>query len=127
MPQETKRFYAINEELVNYRFNHGTNSQTLKYKEPLAFIKAYTKLKEELEKRNLFDKYYQTYLNTVISETVYNYNSTKSKDAQKEILNYLNKQGFEELGIKNFDEKLVYEEENLIKFKEIFGKSKTSK
>ena len=122
-----KRFYAIDEKLVNYRINHGTNTQSLKYKEPLSFIKAYTELREELIKRGLFDKFKQTYINTVICETVYNYNSTKSKDAQDKILKYLKKQGLEELGMKNIDEKLVYDEKKYEEFKDIINKTKTSK
>jgi glycosyltransferase involved in cell wall biosynthesis len=116
-----KRFYAIDEKLVNYRVNHGTNTQACKYKEPLSFIKAYLKLKEELEKRNLFDKYYQTYLNTLFCEITYNYNSTKTDEGKKQIVEYLKDKGLKELGIDNFDKKLIYEEKKYNEFCEILN------
>ena len=105
-----KRFYAIDEKLVNYRVNHGTNTQACKHREPLAFINAYLKLKKELEKRNLFDKYYQSYLNTLFCEITYNYNSTNTEEAKMKIVKYLKDKGLKELGIDNFDKKLIYEE-----------------
>ena len=116
-----KKMYAINEPLVNYRVNHGNNSQATKHKNPLAFTIAYKKVKQTLEEKNIYNKFYQTYLNVLINEIVYNYNSTKTDKAKKIILNYLKKEGLKELGIDNIDEELIIIPEKYEENKKIIG------
>ena len=114
-----KRLMAINEKLVYYRVNQKSNTQSKKHKNPLMFIEAYKKVRERLEKEGVFQDFYQTYLNVLITETVYNYKSTNTKEAKEEIVSYLKKKGLKELAIDNIDESLIYSIERYEEFKEI--------
>lgn len=114
-----KKIFAVNEPLVYYRVNHGDSSQTTKHKDPLAFIRAYLKVKKTLEEKNLYNNYYQTYMNVLITEIVYNYTSTKTEEAKGRIKDYLLNRGLEELGIKTINEDLLYVKEKYEIYKEI--------
>ena len=103
-----KRMYAINERLVSYRVNHGNNSQANKHKNPLSFTIAYKKVKQTLEDKSLYYTFYQTYANVLINEIVYNYESTKTEEAKKTIVDYLKDNGLKELGIDDINEELIY-------------------
>ena len=114
------RLMAVDKKLVYYRVNQEKNTQSTKHKNPLNFIKAYLAVKEKLENEGIFDDFYQTYLNVLVTEIVYNYNTTKTDEAKKEILNYLVQGGFKELGINKMDENLIYSHARYEDFKEIF-------
>ena len=114
------RLMAIDEKLVYYRVNQDKNTQSTKHKDPLNFIKAYLAVKEKLESEGVFDTFYQTYLNVLVTEIVYNYNTTKTSEAKKKIYDYLVDGGFKKLGIKKIDEKLIYAKARYKDFKEIF-------
>ncbi len=114
------RIMAIPDKLVYYRVNQKNNTQSTKHKKPLNFIKAYLEVKKTLEERGVFEDFYKTYLNVLITEIVYNYNSTKTEEAKKEIKSYLEKEGFKKLGIDKIDEDLIYAKVRYEDFKEIF-------
>ena len=113
------KMYAIDEPLVNYRVNHGNNTQKNKYKDPLAFIRAYKKVKETLEKNKLFGTYYQTYMNVLITEIVYNYNTIQTEEGKKLLLDSLKNGDLLELGIDVINENLIYAHQKYQKYKEI--------
>lgn len=115
------RIMAINEKLVYYRINAGGNTQAKKHKNPLSFIEAYKKVKGKLEEEGVFEDFYQTYMNVLVTEIVFNYNSTKTEEAKKNILDYLKKQGLKELGIEKINEDLIYAHERYKEYKEIMN------
>ena len=120
----SKKIFAVNKPLVYYRVNHGNSTQKNKYKDPLAFIRAYKKVKETLENKNLFETYYQTYMNVLITEIVYNYTSTDTEQAKNTIKDYLLNGGLEELGIKIINEDLLYVKRKYELYKEIIKQEK---
>ena len=87
---------------------------------PLNFIKAYLEVKKALEERGVFEDFYKTFLNVLITEIVYNYNSTKTEAAKEEIKTYLEKKKKKKLGIDKIDEDLIYAKVRYEDFKEIF-------
>ncbi len=115
------RIMAIDEKLVNYRVNTNDSTQDNKHKQPLNFIKAFKALKEELEKRGIYQFFKQTYINSFVTTFVYNY-TTNSDKAKEEILTYLKDGGLESLGLSNIDEKSIYASTKYKEFKEIFAK-----
>ena len=114
------RIVGIDEKLVNYRMNQKNSTQSTKHKNPLNVFKAYKELKDNLENENVFDIFYPTYLNYMITGIMFNINSVKTDEARDEIINYLNNGGFEELGIEHIDENLIYAKKKYEEFKAIF-------
>ena len=114
-----ERIMALNEKLVYYRINHGNNTQATKHKKPLNFIYAYIAVKEKLEKEGVFEDFYKAFINIVINETIYNYNSTKTDEAKEEIAKYLIKEGIHKLGLENIKEEDIYLKSKYEEFKQI--------
>ncbi len=114
------RIAAIDEKLVYYRMNQSNSTQSTKHKNPLNVFIAYKELKNNLEKEDIFDIFYPTYLNFMITGIMFNVNSVKTDEARNNIINYLNSGGFAELGIETIDESLIYAKKKYEEFKKIF-------
>ena len=81
-----KKITVLNEQLVNWRTNNphslqGSNSQT-----PTCFLKAYTKLHDELVLEGIYEEYEQSFINVLISNVCYTLESTKTFKSTKELL-----------------------------------------
>ncbi len=114
-----KRITTLNKTLVNYRTNHGINTQAQKHKNPLAFYNAYMEVKKYLEAKKLYKKYESSFQNVVLVETVTNYMTTNSDESKKEILKKLKNGGAKEIGILDIDESTTYNKERYNQFKEM--------
>ena len=118
---QAKRIAALDEPLVTYRANLNTSTQGRKDKNPLAFYNAYKAVKEFMIKRGVYDTYRRTLINTVITEAVWNYNTFKTEESKKTVIDIFKKQGIKEFEI---DTLKLYEIDNFDtfeKFKNIFG------
>lgn len=103
-----KRIVMLNKVLVEYRINHGINTQAKKHKEPLAFFNAYKEVKRYLEEHNLYETYKNSFRNVVAKEIIFNYNTTKD-EAKNIILDKLKNGGLKELDIHNMKEEDFYD------------------
>ena len=95
------RVAVLNEDLVIYRYNDGDNTQSVKHLAPLEFYKAFKAVKEKLVAENLFGIYRISYINWVLTECLFNYDTMKTEEAKDLIKTFLITQGFKELGLDN--------------------------
>lgn len=99
-----KRMVVLDESLLTYRYNDGTNTQSVKYREPLEFFKAFKAIKEKLESEGLYETYRKSYRNWAVTECLFNYNTMKTEEAKEIIKSKLLGGGLKELDIHNMDQ-----------------------
>ena len=112
-----KRIVTIPNRLVYYRVHHGTNLQSNKHKNPLNFLKAYIEVKKFMDNKKIYEKFKVSYINVLLNEIAYNYDSTPS--SQKEISSALKEYGVKELGLLNIDENIIYNKKDYKKYLDI--------
>lgn len=93
------RVAVLDEVLLTYRYNDGDNTQSIKHLEPLEFYKAFKAVKEKLEAEKLFDVYRISYINWVLTESLFNYDTMKTEEAKETIKKKLLPDGFDELEV----------------------------
>ena len=103
-----KRITVTRKRLITYRYNDGTNMQSRKREAPLEFYRAFKALKEELIKRGVFDKVKQSYVNMVLSESLFNLRTAGSHEAEKRVETLLLEEGFEFFELNKHDESYFY-------------------
>lgn len=96
---QAKKIVMLNDVLVTYRVGQANNLQSTKAKNPLEFIKAYTKVYEFLNEKGIYEEYEKTYKVAAINSIIFNYKSTKTPKAKVEIKTHLFKQGIKDLGL----------------------------
>ena len=116
-----KRMVVLDEILVTYRYNDGTNTQSVKHLAPLEFFKAFKAVKEKLEAEGLFEVYRKSYINWVVTESLFNYKTMKTDEAKEAIKTKLLEGGFEELGVVSLAEEECYTHELYEKYKAFIG------
>ena len=79
----------IEETFVVYRTGTETSLQSTNESSPISFWEAYKETKKRLITHNLYEQYKQSFLNTVLSGTVYNLKSVKSVYAYNRILDLI--------------------------------------
>lgn len=102
-----ERIVVVDEVLVTYRYNEGNNTQSIKHLAPLEFYKAFVAVKERLEKEGLFETFKHSYINWILTEAIFNYETMKDENAKKIIKEKLCSDGFEILGVKGCTRKDV--------------------
>lgn len=104
-----KRIVVLDKQLVTYRYNDGNNTQSLKHLAPLEFYKAFIAVKERLESEGLFGFYQKSYINWVLTESLFNYNTMQTDEAQKTIKDMLLSEGFDKLGVTGCNGEDIYD------------------
>lgn len=99
---------VLKENLVTYRFNDGANTQSNKDKAPLEFYKAFRALKESLVARGVYEQYEKTYLNMVLTESLFNINTVRLPETKQLIKDTLCGEGFQFYGIDQHDRDYFY-------------------
>lgn len=102
------RMIVLNKVLATYRYNTGESTQSLKDSAPLEFYKAFSAVKEKLQKENLFELYQKSFVNWTLTECLFNYNTMKTEEAKTIIKEKLMNEGFEYLCIKDCKKEDIY-------------------
>lgn len=80
------RICTVNEKFVHYRTNTHSSTQDGKWKNPLCFLEALSKLEKRLMERGLFDIYKASFIECALHHIRYNLNSQKNYDAKLEVM-----------------------------------------
>lgn len=94
-----ERISYVDKKLVYYRKNHVGNVQSNKSKEPLAFVKAYMAVRDELIRRNLYEKFERAWINVALEGFSYNLRTIAGKLERDMIFNALTNDEFLKIGI----------------------------
>ena len=110
-----KTIVAVDEPLVTYRANISSSTQGRKDKSPFDFYNAYKAVKDYLVEHNIYEKYRHTFINTVIQETVWNYNTFKTEKAKQQV-----KELFQKNGVNDFelDKINTYDVDNFVVYEQ---------
>lgn len=119
-----KRITVTKKRLVTYRFNDGSNTQSRKFKAPLEFYKAFKALKQELIKRGLYEGVEQSYVNMVLTESLFNLRTAGSEEAQQTVKEQLLKEGFAFFELDKYQESYFYNKKDYMEYQAILGKNK---
>ena len=115
------RISYLDERMVCYRIGTTSNAQSTNYKAPTDFAKAFIKLKDFLEQKNIYNEVKSSYINWAVSGCLYNlhtlYNYPKS---YKKLRNYLIDTGFKQMDITEENQKLFYSEYEYNEFMKIY-------
>lgn len=105
------RITVLDKTLVHYRYNDGSNTQSLKALAPLEFYKAFRALKQELISRGVYKDMEQTYVNMVLTESLFNLKTAGTQEAVQKVNKTLLEEGFEFFEFDKFDESYFYNKE----------------
>ena len=115
-----KRITVLKKCLITYRYNDGGNLQSGKQKAPIEFYKAFKALKEELIKRKLYDRVERSFVNMVLKESLFNWETAGSVEARTEIEKVLLKEGFDFFEFHKYNKEFFYDEKMYKAYKQ-FG------
>lgn len=101
-----KRISCIYDRLSNYRVARAGSAMATKDAHALEFFDAFLCLREELEKRNLYDALRRGFANFAFSSCLYNLQTVKSQEAMEKVYRFLKDEGFKKLGIDGNEEEL---------------------
>lgn len=114
-----ERIVTVNNALVTYRFNSGTNIQANKARAPFAFYEAFKAIKEELLKRGVYETFEQTYCNMVLKESLFNMKTTGDEAVKESIRELLVNEAFDYFGVKEHGEDYYYNKKEYQEMKEL--------
>lgn len=114
-----KRIAIVNKCLVTYRFNDGDNTQSKKYKAPLEFYKAFKALKEDLLKRNVYKSIEQSYVNMVLTESMFNLRTAGNEEARELVYNTLKNEAFAFFEFEKYPESYFYNKNEYLQYMDI--------
>mgnify|MGYP002514852628 CR=1 FL=1 len=117
-----KRITVTKKRLITYRYNDGSNTQSRKSQAPVEFYKAFKALKEDLIKRGIFKKVERSYVNMVLSESLFNLRTAGSREAQETVENLLLNEGFQFFELDKYDESYFYNKKEYREYKELIEK-----
>lgn len=103
------RMATLNKVLVTYRYNEGTNTQSVKHLAPLEFYKAFIAVKERLEEEGIFNQFKKSYVNWALTESLFNYRTMQTEEAKELIRKTLINEGFEKLAISGCGREIIYD------------------
>jgi len=103
-----RKITLIDKELVYYRVNTQTSSQSTNDAAPLDFYRAFFALKESLVKIGIFSEVEKSFVNHALGGCLYNLRSLKTNEAKKILYNKLREEYFSELGIAKFPKEYFY-------------------
>ena len=114
-----KRITVVKKRLVTYRFNDGSNTQSRKNKAPVEFYKAFKAVKEELIKRNKYSMVEQSYVNMVLSESLFNLRTAGDDKAKDTVKNLLLNEGFAFYELEKYDESYFYNKKEYAEYRKL--------
>lgn len=86
-----EKITTVDEYLITHRLNNGSNISQQRSKDPLCFIKAINRLKEELVARGLYETYERAFVNWVVEFCLWQYTSMDTEQSKKIVYDYLAK------------------------------------
>lgn len=96
---EAKRIAVIYDRLSHYRINRGSSNMDTNDKHPLDFLHAFVSLKEELEKRGLYQSVQRSYINWALQSSLANMFLQRKYSTFAEVFSTLKNNGFAQLDI----------------------------
>ena len=99
---KAQKIILLNDVLTYYRKGTNTNLQAGNEKTPLEFYKALNKLKDYLEKEEIYQLTEKSFIKLALETTFYNINSIKSKEVKFNLIHFMNDKGFKRLGVSNY-------------------------
>ncbi|MDE6626978.1 MAG: glycosyltransferase [Lachnospiraceae bacterium] len=118
------RITVVKKRLITYRFNDGSNTQSRKAEAPVEFYKAFKALKLELQKRGLYKAVERSYVNMVLTESLFNLRTAGSEDAGQTVKKLLLEEGFAFFELEKYAESYFYNKKD---YKEYQTLLKTNK
>lgn len=119
-----KRITVTKKRLVTYRFNDGSNTQSGKSKAPVEFYKAFKALKQELIKRGLYEEVEQSYVNMVLTESLFNLRTAGSEEAEQTVKNLLLEEGFAFFELDKYHESYFYNKKDYMEYQALLETNK---
>ena len=114
-----KKITVVKKRLITYRFNDGSNTQSRKNKAPIEFYKAFKAVKEELIKRGRYSMIEQSYVNMVLSESLFNLRTAGDEEAKETVRNLLVNEGFTFYELDKYDESYFYNNKEYKEYKQL--------
>lgn len=105
--------------LVTYRYNDGDNTQSQKKKAPIEFYKAFRALKEQLKARGRFELVEQSYVNMVLTESLFNLRTAGTEEAREIVKKTLLEEAFPFFELDKYDEDYFYNRNTYKAYKEL--------
>lgn len=96
---KAERITVIDEVLVNYRIGGETNLQSGNHETPLEFYESLLALRDELVRMGILDELKVGFINTAVSNCLYNLNSIKEPGPFLELYERLRDEMAQELGL----------------------------
>ncbi len=118
-----KRITVTKKRLVTYRFNDGSNTQSGKSKAPIEFYKAFKALKQELIKRGIYAEVEQSYVNMVLTESLFNLRTAGSEEAKQTVKKLLLTEGFEFFELGRYEESYFYNKKDYREYLDLLEKN----
>lgn len=109
----------IKKSFVYYRIATGISLQQTNDRSPLCFWEAYLETRNRLIHKGLYNKYQQSFLNTVLRGSLYNLNSVKSYKAYNSIYNIIANELNKEFSFNKFTEKYFHNKSHYQEFQKI--------
>lgn len=105
-----KRITVLKKRLITYRYNDGTNTQSRKSEAPVEFYKAFKALKEDLVKRGIFESVERSYVNMVLSESLFNLRTAGTLKAEELVKKILLEEGFAFFELSKYPKDYFYQQ-----------------
>ncbi|MCD7801515.1 MAG: glycosyltransferase [Clostridiales bacterium] len=107
------RICAVKEDLVYYRINAKTSTQSGKHRDPLCFLKAITALYDLLNDRGVYEEIKNAFTHIALSTTLYNLRTVQTDQARWNILDALGQENVLRMGLLSIE--MEENEENDVK------------
>lgn len=107
--------------LVTYRYNDGDNTQSQKKKAPIEFYKAFKALKEQLKARGRFEMVEQSYVNMVLTESLFNLRTAGTEEARQIVKKTLLEEAFPFFELEKYDEGYFYNRNTYEEYQELLN------
>lgn len=116
------RITVVNKRLITYRYNDGANIQSGKVKAPVEFYKAFKALKQDLIKRDAFKKVEQSYVNMVLTESLFNLRTAGNEEAKEQVKELLLTEGFDFFELDKYDTSYFYNKKDFLMYQDMLKK-----
>lgn len=94
-----ERITTVQESFIFYRVNHGGNCQATNVEKPLDFFQAFCALKDCLEQLDMYESVRKSYLNWALEGCIHNVLSVEKSPVEKAVLQFLRRQGLQQMGL----------------------------
>ena len=119
-----EKISVIDEALITHRVNNQTQLSESREKGLFCFAEAIFDIKNELEKKNLYEEVKKSYINWVMEHTVWQFRTAKTPISQEKIRQKLINDIYPLLDMKEKDEKFFYDKIAYKRMWDIFSISK---